>query len=319
MTWRGIRIARRGRFDIAIRWLGAAVCCLGWGFAPHRTIQGDAIQSLPPPLFAFFKYHGDWLVQHATDADQRKHAVVGESEKHYIDLDRYGANFDSAAVALPRSWRDACERWGEEELRAHGIAPWSILWTYRSLVEAFAARETPRILRHAADLGHYLVDLHVPLHTTSNYNGQKTGQTGIHGLWESQVPAQFGPRGFGLAPGRRAQYESDWEQRVWSILAHSHNQVNRVFEAEREATRATGESAKFAYVETGRLQQRMHSPAFCAAFHGALEGQIPAQAQAAAGTIGDAWYSAWVDAGSPPLPELPRNNLWTRFQNWIWG
>jgi hypothetical protein len=40
-------------------------------------------------------------------------------------------------------------------------------------------------------LGHYIGDAHVPLHTTSNYNGQKTNQHGIHGLWESRIPEQL--------------------------------------------------------------------------------------------------------------------------------
>jgi hypothetical protein len=44
------------------------------------------------------------------------------------------------------------------------------------------------ILRLSADFGHYLGDLNVPLHTTMNYNGQLTGQEGIHGFWESRNP-----------------------------------------------------------------------------------------------------------------------------------
>ena len=28
----------------------------------------------------------------------------------------------------------------------------------------------------------------MPLHTTENYNGQMTGQRGIHGFWESRLP-----------------------------------------------------------------------------------------------------------------------------------
>ena len=35
-----------------------------------------------------------------------------------------------------------------------------------------------------ADLGHYLADAHVPLHT-GNYSSQRTNQTGIHALWET--------------------------------------------------------------------------------------------------------------------------------------
>lgn len=291
----------------------------GWGFAPHRSIHAAAIQTLPPPLFAFFKFHGDWIEQHATDPDLRKHAVKGEAEKHYIDLDRYGNGADSALAVLPRTWKAACAQYGEDALRAHGIAPWSTLWSYRSLTEAFAAQSPELILRHAADLGHYLGDLHVPLHTTSNYDGQHTGQVGIHALWETQVPAQFAREWSGVSPGRRAVYERDWESRIWHTLAQSHREIPRIFAAEVAATEALGSHRKFAYVENGRIQQRMHSPDFCAAFHEALAGQIPRQAQSAAGTIGDAWYSAWVDAGSPPLPPLPKQRLGERIWKWITG
>jgi len=31
-------------------------------------------------------------------------------------------------------------------------------------------------------------DLHVPLHASSNHNGQFTDQKGIHGFWESRIP-----------------------------------------------------------------------------------------------------------------------------------
>lgn len=298
---------------------GGILFSWGWGFAPHRSIHAAAIQTLPPPLFAFFKFHGDWIEQHATDPDLRKHAVKGEAEKHYIDLDRYGNGVDEALAVLPRSWRAACEEHGEENLRKHGIVPWSTLWSYRALTEAFAAQSPDLILRHAADLGHYLGDLHVPLHTTSNYDGQHSGQVGIHGLWETQVPAQFAQEWRWVALGRRAAYEGDWENRIWHTLAQSHREIPRIFAAEIAATEALGPHRKFAYVENGRIQQRMHSPDFCAAFHAALAGQIPHQAQSAAGTIGDAWFSAWVDAGSPPLPALPERKWWERIWKWFAG
>ncbi|MBL0103970.1 MAG: hypothetical protein IPP51_09590 [Bacteroidetes bacterium] len=44
------------------------------------------------------------------------------------------------------------------------------------------------ILYYSANIGHYVADAHVPLHCTENYNGQMTGQSGIHGFWESRLP-----------------------------------------------------------------------------------------------------------------------------------
>lgn len=58
---------------------------MGWGFAAHRKIVDVAIQHVPEPLHEFFKHHRNWLVEHALDADLRKHSVIGEAEKHYIE------------------------------------------------------------------------------------------------------------------------------------------------------------------------------------------------------------------------------------------
>ena len=76
------------------------------------------------------------------------------------------------------------------DVRRFGVLPWQLHWTYRKLVTLMAPTDsTPvaldNVLRTAADLGHYLADAHVPLHTTGNYNGQRTNQTSIHALWET--------------------------------------------------------------------------------------------------------------------------------------
>ena len=39
---------------------------------------------------------------------------------------------------------------------------------------------TLKVLFLATDLGHYIANAHVPLHTTLNYNGQLSNQSGFH-------------------------------------------------------------------------------------------------------------------------------------------
>ena len=72
----------------------------------------------------------------------------------------------------------------EDSLHAHGIGPWHALKTYRKLIFAFDQKDENAILRYAVDLAHYISDLHVPLHTSANYDGKQTDQTGIHALWK---------------------------------------------------------------------------------------------------------------------------------------
>ena len=56
------------------------------------------------------------------------------------------------------------------------------------LTDAFKEKNQAKILKYSAEIGHYIADAHVPLHASSNHNGQLTDQKGIHGFWESRIP-----------------------------------------------------------------------------------------------------------------------------------
>src|SRR5690625_6385588 len=72
-----------------------------------------------------------------------------------------------------------------------------------------------RIIRLCADIGNYVADAHVPLHTTVNYNGQLTGQTGLHAFWESRIPELFAQDHFSAWVGP-ARYIEDPEEFIRS-------------------------------------------------------------------------------------------------------
>ena len=88
----------------------------------------------------------------------------------------------------------AVARYGEDSLQRYGIVPWWTLLMHRRLTGAFKERDGAQILKLSAEIGHYLADLHVPLHASSNHNGQLTGQAGIHGFWESRIPELLAER-----------------------------------------------------------------------------------------------------------------------------
>ena len=46
------------------------------------------------------------------------------------------------------------------------------MMSLEKLTSAFKSKNKDSILFYAADLGHYVGDLHVPLHITNNYDGQ---------------------------------------------------------------------------------------------------------------------------------------------------
>ena len=143
----------------------------------------------PPEMFGFFKTHIEYLTEHSVDPDRR--AMVNEEEavRHYIDIDYYGESpFDS----VPKHWTDAVEKYSEDTLKKYGTNPWYIQIMLYNLTEAFENQNAQAILWHAANLGHYIADATVPLHTTLYYDGKYKEQKGIHAFWESRIPELFG-------------------------------------------------------------------------------------------------------------------------------
>jgi hypothetical protein len=85
----------------------------------------------------------------------------------------------------------------------------------------------------SAIIGHYVADAHVPLHAVLNYNGQLTGQTGIHYRWESDLFLRYQNK-LVLKPGplRRIQNERDY---VFDTLLESSPLAAAVLAADKEA------------------------------------------------------------------------------------
>ncbi len=159
-----------------------------WGFFAHKKINRLAVYSLPPEMLIFYKRHIQFITENAVNPDRRRYAVKEEAPRHYIDLEAYG---DSAIYNLPRNWEDAVVKYSQDTLYEYGIVPWYIMEMKQKLTKAFKYKNSKGILRISADIGHYIADANVPLHTTINYNGQMTGQRGIHGFWESRLPELY--------------------------------------------------------------------------------------------------------------------------------
>lgn len=277
-----------------MRWC-AALCLLSslawaWGFWAHRRINRLAVFSLPDTLFAFYRPHIEYITRQATKPDERRMAFSWEPPRHYIDLDRYPAD-------LPRSYPEAVALLSEDTLNAHGILPWYLERAFRELVEAFQLRQAPRILKLSAEIGHYLADAHVPLHTTANYNGQLTGQQGVHALWESFIPEHFG-EGYDYWVGQ-AQLWRSVRDTFWQIIYESHHLVPVVLAAEMEATRQVGESRKYTYRVRGSQTIRTYSEQFLHTYHLLLNGMVEQRLRRAIYRLASLWLTAWHIAGRP--------------------
>ncbi len=267
-----------------------------WGFYAHKKINRMAVFSLPKPLFAFYKLNIDKITSLAVQADKRRYAVKGEARGHYIDLDHYGINpFDS----IPQFWNDAVDKFSEDSLYAHGIVPWKISFVFHQLKKAFISADVINIIKYSSDLGHYVADAHVPLHCTSNYNGQKTDQYGIHGLWESRLPELFGSK-YDFVVGT-ARIVDDVNKLAWSVVTASYMAVDSVLNFEKIITGKVDTDMKIIYEQRGQVTMRTYSPEFSKQYHVILNGMVERRLRSAIRVIADLWYTAWVDAGQPDL------------------
>jgi len=271
-----------------------------WGFYAHREINQAAIYTLPPEMAPFFKTHAHVLVDWAVRPDQRRYAVDGEAPRHFIDWDVYSPTLKDSLFRLP--WSKAVNLVTEDTLQAYGIVPWHVISMKNQLTKAFSMKNTREILRLSAEIGHYIGDANVPLHTTQNYNGQMTGQTGIHGFWESRLPELFAT-GYSRWVGP-AHYLEKPDSVIWQAVHLAHVALDSVLLFEKELTRSLGNHRKFEVTERNRQTIRTYSDFFSNAYHRALDGQVERHFKRAIRMTGDFWYTAWVDAGQPDLSSL---------------
>lgn len=273
--------------------------CFSWGFFAHQRINRLAVFTLPPEMIGFYKKHIVYLTENAVNPDRRRYAVEGEAEKHYIDIDIYG---DSAVYKMPRYWAQAVAKYSEDTLKAYGINPWHVARAQKQLTYAFKTLNAKEILRISADLGHYVADGNVPLHTTHNYNGQYTNQYGIHGFWESRLPELFSDS-YDFFTGK-ADYVSNVQLRAWDATVAAHIALDSVLRFEMQLTAEFPEDRKYSYEERNGLTTRVYSKDFSAKYHQMLNGQVERRMRASIKMTGDLWFTAWVDAGQPDLKPL---------------
>ena len=275
---------------------------LKWGFYGHQKINRIAVFTLPPEMFGFYKDHIDFITDHAVDPDKRRYAVEGEAQCHYIDIDHYKINGQDPFLLVPRSWNEAVTKFTEDTLQTYGIVPWHILVMKNKLQKAFETKNVDLILKYSAEIGHYIGDAHVPLHTTENYNGQLTNQKGIHGLWESRL-VELNAETYDYFVGK-SQYIQKISDHIWEAVKESHLALDSVFRLEKEVTSDVAPDKKYSYETRGNSTIQVYSLIFSQEYHQRMNGMVERRLRKAILTVGSIWYTAWVDAGQPDLSKL---------------
>lgn len=265
-----------------------------WGFEAHRFIMNRAIALLPGELRPLFERYRAMVVERSIDPDTWRTAGFAEENKHhFLDLDwkGYGPHPHSG---LPRDYGAAVAKFGRAEIEQYGTLPWRVEEYHGNLRRAFEAYRSPaplerfEVLFFAAALAHYVSDAHVPFHATINFDGQETGQNGIHARFESVLFERYRAQ-LAVMPRPRPPVRNARDF-IFDRLLEGVQLVPAVLKHDREA------------IGTRDLYDDAYYNAFFAATRPVLEQQLAEAISAVAAAIA----GAWENAGRPSVPvDLP--------------
>jgi len=279
--------------------------CFCWGFYAHKKINYYAVFLLPPQMLVLYKPNIEFITDHAVDPDKRRYAVVAEGPRHFIDIDQYG---EYPFTNLPHSWKDAIAKFGQDSLNAHGIVPWHVQTMLTRLTKAFKEKNFSLIMKNSAEIGHYISDAHVPLHASSNHNGQNTDQKGIHGFWESRVPELLADKEFDFFIGK-AEYIKNPGSFIWDRILESALAADSVLKFEKELSVQFPGDKKYAFEKRNNIIIKQYSSDYSKAYNKKLNGMVERRMRQSIFAVASFWYTAWVNAGQPDLTALSKQTF----------
>ncbi|MCC7417336.1 MAG: hypothetical protein IT176_09350 [Acidobacteria bacterium] len=266
---------------------------LAWGSLGHRLIMARAIDLLPPPLEPFFEAARDELIVRVVDPDLWRTAGWNDDANHFLNLGLAELGPDPF-LALPREYGAALEKFGPGGLERIGTVPWREAEMFGHLRRAFEAAQRHRpyaasdIVLFAAASAHYLQDAYQPLHATNNYDGQLSGQSGLHARFESELIERFAPR-LTIAPVPAAPIGSPRDA-TFDVLLASHRLVGGILAADKAA----------------RAPARRYDDPYFERFFAAIEPLLARRLGEAAAATAALIVGAWEQAGRPAMPPAPR-------------
>ena len=267
-----------------------------WGWGAHRMINAAAVDLLPPDMRSQLESRRADIAAHAPDPDHWK-GDPAERSRHYIDLELGDASGPPFA-ALPRDWDGAVAKLGEDSLRYMGVLPWRIESYYAGLVGSMRAPSDSMWIRLAA-MGHYAADATMPLHTTTNYDGQQTGNRGIHYRFEWWMIEQHRDR-IDLSPVAPLLV-ADPLSTAWKIIIESHVCIDTLLAADSDVRRTFREPIPNPDDRHGRGADAEFDARLFDRLGELAVRRIELAAQFTAGV----WYAAWIEAGRPNLRGIP--------------
>lgn len=301
----------------------------GWGERGHDVITRVAVQNLrylsddDPQLVIPFTAR-DHMLAHLSNAPDIvwRAAYMSQLERdlnystHYIGLEKVYQGVTSW-TDFPRDFsqyrKDSQAKGHEPEVV--GTAPWRVLQLYKKMVEALklvgAATDKKifedrvnQVLLYAGIMSHFVGDLSNPHHVSENYDGQLTGQRGLHAYFENQIVSELSfdlIRKVSLKTRRRWLQSYSKSERedilsspqklVWALAANSHSKLGVLM----------GLDTKYSLLaeSVGEKKRAERKPAKMMTKR--YKKFVVERLAVGASTLSQLWLLAWQEAGSPDL------------------
>lgn len=264
-----------------VTFFAAEGSAFGWGPTAHRTVNRNAIETLPPEIRHFFEANRQFIIEHANDPDEWIKKDPYERKRHFIYLDLYGI---FPYLDLPHTFKEATFRHGTRRINRDGLLPWHVGEYSLRLTNALRDQKWDDAKLAAAALGHYVADTCSPLQTTANYDGQLTNQSGLGERFGTTLIERF--QGFMMFRPAPAEKIDDPTEYAFQAVLESNTWVSQIVLADRRA----------------RGDMTSYNDDYFDRFHAAAGHIAARELNNAAHDVGSYWYTAWLNAGKPDLP-----------------
>jgi hypothetical protein len=252
-----------------------------WGPTAHDIVNTWAIHTVPPEIRGFFEANRQFLVEHANDPDEWMKKDRYERKRHYIYLDKYGF---FPYLELPHAYQGAVDRYGLGRINRDGVLPWQIGEFSLRLTKALKDNNWEEAKLDAAALAHYVADAHDPLHTTQNFDGQLSRETGLADRYEIRLLDRYS-RLFILHPDDAVKI-GDPTEYAFQMCLEANTWVDSVILADMRAREGLPD----------------YTDDYFDRFYSQAGHNVMREINEAAHDAGSYWYTAWLNAGRPQLP-----------------
>lgn len=156
---------------------GSIETASAWSQEGVRLFMEEAIRALDKPLKQFYEDREIEIVESASDPSLFPPRLLFEVDR----LEPF------PFVDLPTDRARAVRKYGEEAIEEAGDLPWRLIESYNALIEAHRQGDFEAVVTHSAEIAHYVGAMYVPVNVSKDGDGEPTGQHGLRERFDSRL------------------------------------------------------------------------------------------------------------------------------------